>query len=106
MEDTLKSIGEIILIIVGGLLICFLTFGCQQAIDSNKYNDGVCDCGGHFYYEQAVGHRFSTNYIYACDKCGKRIELCYTPTESDPIENQINSDADSWMTEEHNSEEN
>lgn len=95
MTDNLKFVGEILLIIVGLFLICGITYGCQQAVDSTKYNDGVCDCGGHFYYEQAVGHRFTTNYIYACDKCGKRIELCYTPTASDPVENQINPDANS-----------
>ena len=32
-------------------------------------------CGGTWEYEQAVGHKSSTSYIYICRKCGKRIEI-------------------------------
>ena len=42
----------------------------------NKYNNGVCSwCGGTFKYEQAVGHRYETRYLYICDKCGRSIEI-------------------------------
>lgn len=92
MEETLKFIGKMILLIIGLLLFMGLAYGCQHAVDSSEYNNGVCTCGGHFHYEQAVGHRFATNYIYACDKCGRRIELCYTPLEEDGVENDITED--------------
>ena len=39
-------------------------------------NAKKCDiCGGAWQYEQAVGHRSSTSYIYICPDCSKRIEL-------------------------------
>lgn len=44
--------------------------------DNKLWNGGRCDiCGRTWEYEQAVGHRSSTSYIYVCRKCGKRIEL-------------------------------
>ena len=42
---------------------------------SIQYNDGICSCGGTFKYEQAVGHRYNTTYLYICDKCGRTIEI-------------------------------
>ena len=38
--------------------------------DDYVWNYGYCDCGGQWVYQQAVGHRYSTYYIYECDKCG------------------------------------
>lgn len=61
------------------ILLLIIVRGCEYWNDDNIYNDGVCYCGGHFHYEQAVGHKYFTNYIYACDKCGRRIEICYNP---------------------------
>ena len=43
--------------------------------DEKAWNNGRCECGGHFEYEQAVGHQYSTSYIYKCDSCGKHIEI-------------------------------
>ena len=41
-----------------------------------RYNNGICrDCGGEYEYDQAVGHYYSTTYIYKCDKCGNIVEL-------------------------------
>lgn len=39
--------------------------------DFNTWNGGYCSCGGHWVYQQAVGHRYSTHYIYKCDTCGE-----------------------------------
>jgi hypothetical protein len=39
--------------------------------DYNVWNYGYCECGGKWVYQQAVGHYYSTDYIYKCDKCGK-----------------------------------
>ena len=47
-----------------------------SARDKKLWNGGHCDvCGGAWEYEQAIGHRSSTSYIYVCDGCGKRIEI-------------------------------
>ncbi len=76
IKDILIVIGVfvVILLLVGGIWLCV------EHADKTEYNNGVCqECGGHLEYEQAVGHQYSTSYIYKCDKCGKRIELYYSP---------------------------
>lgn len=82
----------LVLVIVLGIFFCY-------KCDKDDWNDGYCpNCGTSWRYEQAVGHRFSTGYIYVCDKCGNHIEISYAPwtetTETDETE------ADAWMTEE------
>ena len=70
---------EIICSIAAIAIFVGLLFGVYKTdtkLDDKLWNDGHCDvCGGSWEYEQAVGHRFSTSYIYVCDKCGKRIEI-------------------------------
>lgn len=75
MRDILP---EIITIIIMVLLVVVLIFGfhkCSVEYDNELWNDGHCICGGNWEYEQAVGHRSSTSYIYVCEKCSKRIEI-------------------------------
>lgn len=76
MRDYLPEIIGIIMTI--SLFTAFL-FGVHAAAarrDDKRWNDGHCDiCGGTWEYEQAVGHRTSTSYIYVCTGCGKRIEI-------------------------------
>ncbi len=44
--------------------------------DNKLWNNGHCPtCGSKWEYEQAVGHYYSTQYIYVCNGCGKRIEI-------------------------------
>ena len=71
----------IVIIVVGISLGIF--FGLN-AIDRNaqlaKYNDGVCKaCGGHYVYEQAVGHMYGTSYLYRCDGCDAMLEMDFLP---------------------------
>lgn len=64
-----------------------IAFGIVSGINATtaneeraKYNDGVCKaCGGHYVYEQAVGHRYSTSYLYRCDGCDAIIEIRFLP---------------------------
>ena len=76
MRDYLPEIISIIAILS---LCAAIIFGVNKAgvkHDDILWNDGHCDvCGGAWEYEQAVGHRTSTSYIYVCEGCGKRIEL-------------------------------
>ena len=54
----------------------FAVYVVSENHDDKLWNNGRCNvCGGTFEYEQAVGHRSSTSYIYVCDGCGKRIEI-------------------------------
>ena len=49
---------------------------CEAVLSEKTYNNGIHEgCGGHWVYETAVGHRYSTNFIYHCDKCGETVEL-------------------------------
>lgn len=76
MRDVLP---EIIAIIVMTLLVIALFFGVYKLSikhDNEVWNGGHCNtCGGTWEYEQAVGHRAITSYIYVCENCGKRIEI-------------------------------
>ena len=65
------------LMILGICIVLIFILNIYASISSaNTYNNGIHkDCGGHWVYENAVGHRFSTNFIYHCDKCSTTIEL-------------------------------
>ena len=43
--------------------------------EDKLWNDGYCTCGGQWEYEQGIGHKYSTSFIYVCNKCGKRAEF-------------------------------
>ena len=58
----------VIAILIGIMMIC-------MAFNDSKWNDGHCSCGGNWVYDQPVGHQYSTNYLYECDKCGKMYEF-------------------------------
>lgn len=69
----------------GMILICLGLIAVIWIISSirssSEYNNGICgSCGGNFVYQQAVGHRYSTDYIYICDKCGRMIQIDYYAT--------------------------
>lgn len=57
-------------------IILFIWWLFATINDTSCWNDGHCECGGNWVYEQAVGYRYSTYFYYHCDKCGKVIELC------------------------------
>lgn len=76
MRDYLPEIIIINVIVLLFVAIIFGTFKASIKHDDKLWNNGHCDvCGGTWEYEQAVGHRSSTSYIYVCEDCGKRIEL-------------------------------
>ena len=57
------------------LILCFVLLFIQSCSSSNNYNNGVCRvCGGHYEFQNTVGHAYTTNYVYKCDKCGNLIE--------------------------------
>lgn len=76
MRDILSEIITILVIVLLVVTFAFFVFKLSVEQDNKKWNGGHCDvCGGTWEYEQAVGHRSSTSYIYVCEKCGKRIEI-------------------------------
>lgn len=57
------------------IVLIIIVFLVQSCVSSNAYNNGICPrCGGNYVFKETVGHRYSTNYIYVCDKCGNLIE--------------------------------
>lgn len=70
-----ELIGALIPIIVVIIIVIVV-----YSIHESPWNDGYCSCGGRWRYQEAVGHRYSTTYIYKCDKCGKVKEF-YSPHE-------------------------
>ena len=78
MKDTVDIVFNIIEIIlgiafIGSMIFCLVK--CSKEREEKEWNNGYCECGGHFEYEQAIGHQYSTSYIYKCDSCGKHIEV-------------------------------
>ena len=76
MRNSLPEIITIIVVIIFiGIMMVAALMACE-AHDDKLWNDGHCNnCGSALEYEQAVGHRSSTSYIYVCKKCGRRIEI-------------------------------
>lgn len=75
MKDIIHFIISIILLIVVAAAVVIGLATCVANEDKKDWNNGYCNCGGHWVYEQAIGHSYSTSYLYRCDECGKTIEL-------------------------------
>lgn len=57
------------------IILVIIVFLVQSCVSSNAYNNGICPhCGGNYVFKETVGHRYTTHYIYVCDKCGDLIE--------------------------------
>lgn len=64
----------IMALILIAIIVCAVIIGGNR--DNKLWNNGHCPtCGSEWEYEQAVGHYYSTSYMYVCNKCGKRIEI-------------------------------
>lgn len=79
MGDIFEIIAEIIavVVVIGFLIVgAFVLNSCSKEADIEVWNGGYHeDCGGRWMYEQAIGHRYDTDYMYVCDKCGMRHEF-------------------------------
>ena len=68
MKDEIIVKLTLIVICLVILFICWLG-------DGTAWNGGHCSCGGNWVYKEAVGHRYTTDYIYECDSCGRMHEF-------------------------------
>ena len=67
-------------ILILGIIIVILLACCENKHYQDQYNNGICPvCGGKYEYQQAVGHRYTTHYIYKCNGCGDLIEVDIEP---------------------------
>ena len=70
-----KTCLQIVALIVAVTALAMLVFYLHEFDGLDEYNNGTClHCGGRYVYQQAVGRRYFTSYIYICDSCGKIIE--------------------------------
>lgn len=77
-RDTVVTIIFDIVGIIGIIVVIILAVKCSNNQDRVEWNNGYCECGGHWVYEQAVGHAYRTSYLYRCDECGKTLEVWNT----------------------------
>lgn len=77
MRDSDDFIVTLISVLIA-IIIVFVSY----SVNADQWNDGYCSCGGRWVYQEAVGHRYSTNYIYKCDNCGKVKEFYSTHEET------------------------
>ena len=75
MKDTVYDIIQVVLGFVFLVGIIIGAVKCSNNQDREEWNNGYCECGGHWVYEQAVGHAYRTSYLYRCDECGKTLEV-------------------------------
>ena len=72
------SVEIIMLLLVVAILLGLIWFGAQK--ETADWNNGYCPvCGTKYRYVQAIGHRYSTAYIYVCDTCNEHIEVSQEP---------------------------
>ena len=66
------TLGFKVTAILVGILILLIII--NSIISADKFNNGVCRvCGGRYEFKNAVGHRYTTEYVYVCKQCGNLI---------------------------------
>ena len=76
MKKDNSEIIATIIVFIFLITLAFIISVCSTTVSTKVYNNGTHkNCGGHWIYENAIGHRYSTNYIYHCDKCGTIYEF-------------------------------
>lgn len=71
-DNRARVLGVALVILFIGMVI-FLGEWAENRI----WNGGICNIceEGHWKFVQAVGHRYSTDYLYKCNHCGYTVEL-------------------------------
>lgn len=62
---------KVIAILVGILALLMII---NSIISADNFNNGICRvCGGQYEFKNAVGHKYTTEYVYVCKQCGNLI---------------------------------
>lgn len=62
--------------IIACFLILVVTFGIATLLykqaegEQERWNNGICECGGTYELSAASQHRSSKTFYYTCDNCG------------------------------------
>lgn len=68
------------IVIAGGFILLLTQAAPSQSEEKALYNDGVCECGGHYkMVSSLLTEREHRHYSFICDKCGMMIDLSYNP---------------------------
>ena len=97
-----------LIIIALCIIVLGMFYACSADSSSTVYNHGIhYDCGGKLIYQQAVGHKYSTSYIFKCDKCNELLEFESGAVDYDTIYYEDGSTKPSvtYETEEEYSDE-
>ena len=79
-KGELDSILAVMITAILIFILVALAISVTSDKGSSKWNEGHCPNDGHeWVYIQAVGHKYSTKYIYACPDCGNKIEVDNEP---------------------------
>ena len=75
---TVSILFVIVLVLIGALMI---GLACSNTADETmaQYNNGVCECGGHWELFSVDVDKGNTYYFYKCDECGTLIKLHSQP---------------------------
>lgn len=70
MNDEVFELCASIAILVAIILMCVISGFFINQSANKEYNHGVCECGGKLILDDRVGHRYTTDFYYHCDRCG------------------------------------
>lgn len=69
----------IVILLSIAIIKALVIFIYNKISDILHWHHGCCKCGSRWVYQQAIGHKDCTNYLYICPKCGKIIEVKIKP---------------------------
>lgn len=76
--DKVKTVLIFLGIIITVIILIFALIFALHNSDEKKYNNGICECGGHYEFT-AVGGGKMTSYVFECDKCHRVISIGHLP---------------------------
>lgn len=80
------SVPFILAAIVIVIIMCVTCSSNVQRADYESEYNGVCpNCEGTLIYQQAIGHKDSTAYIFKCEKCNNLYEIDSHDTDGQVI---------------------
>ena len=68
-KTILRAVCWWIFIVVSIIIIAWGGATLQKQTEEKRWNDGVCECGGHYQLFDIERHRGDEYYYYKCDKC-------------------------------------
>ena len=79
-KDNLKCLlGEdikVLTTITGILFMIFIILGSiLVSLDKKSWNNGQCQCGGSYEFQEINVHNIGNGFVYKCNTCGRIVEF-------------------------------